>query len=108
MAVVSTARRLSSAPSVKERLRAEIAEISDQIDHRLGNPPGGAHRAIYFWYWPPDSVSSISVLETLRDDAVAFAADLGIIRGGGALTASPEIRFPSPREEFATTTSSRN
>ena len=63
---------LRIAPEPSEILRAEITELAAQIDRRLGNPPGTAERAIYFWFWP--RVDDLDVLTRLHADAVGFLA----------------------------------
>ena len=64
---------LRIAPEPSEILRAEITELAAQIDRRLGNPPGTAERAIYFWFWP--RVDDLDVLTALHADAARFLLD---------------------------------
>lgn len=73
---MSAARHLRMAPSPEDVLRLEIAEVCAQIDLRLGNPPGTAARGIYFWFWPPGSVTSPTVLTRLHADAVVLLFDI--------------------------------
>ena len=63
--------RLTRPPA--ESLRREIRELAAQIDRRLGNPPGTAERAIYFWFWP--RVDDLDVLTALHADAARFLLD---------------------------------
>jgi len=72
---VSAARRLRIAPTAAEVLADEISAICEQIDRRLGNPPGTAENGIYFWLGPP-GWQSAEVLATLHRDALAFLLDL--------------------------------
>ena len=67
-------------PTPAQILRAEISELGRQIDRRLGNRPGAAERAIYFWLWPPPDVQCLDTLTRLHADAVEFL---------GAVTADP-------------------
>jgi len=64
---------LRIAPEPSEIRRAEITELAAQIDRRLGNPPGTAERAIYFWFWP--RVDDLDVLTALHADAARFLLD---------------------------------
>ena len=72
---MNAARHLRIAPHPAEILRAEITALCAQVDLRLGNPPGTAERGIYFWHWPPDSVTDPAVLARLHADAVALLFD---------------------------------
>lgn len=58
-----------------DALVAIITAIADQIDLHYGNRPGTAERAIYFWYWPPDTCG-LPTLELLHLDAQRILADL--------------------------------
>lgn len=69
-----SARRLRVADPA-EVLRQEISVLCEQIDRRHGNRPGTAERAVYFWWWPPDAVSSVDVLAQLHADAARFLLD---------------------------------
>lgn len=67
---MSAARHLRVAPS--ELLAGEIHEVCAQIDRRLGNPPGLAEHAVWFWFGPPGPHLSDDVLTALHADAVEF------------------------------------
>ncbi|HOB50963.1 MAG TPA: hypothetical protein PKK01_16880 [Mycobacterium sp.] len=72
---MSAARRLRIAPTAAEVLADEISAICEQIDRRLGNPPGTAEAGLYFWLWPPGDLDA-DVLTALHADAVTFLLDL--------------------------------
>ena len=69
---MTAARHLHVVPSEAELLAADIRNICQQIDRRLGNRPGTAARGTYFWLWPPDPLPDVSVLTRLHADAVKF------------------------------------
>jgi len=75
---MTAARKLQYAPTEAQVLREEIYEIGRQIDRRLGNRPGTAERGIYFWLWPPDSLTDLGVLAQLHGDGIEFLHDLTI------------------------------
>lgn len=92
---MSAARRLRIAPEPGEVLRAEISDICAQIDRRLGSPPRTAERAIWFWYWPPDSTTTTAVLTRLHADAVGT---LHLITAAG-----PQYSLDTPPATWPTT-----
>jgi hypothetical protein len=57
-----------------DELKAGIAAAAAKLDARYGNPPGVALRGIYFWFYPPEDVTGIDVLENLHADAIRFVA----------------------------------
>lgn len=75
---------LPSPPHRADRrvLAEEITAICDQIDRRLGSPPGTAEAGVYFWYWPPGGQST-ELLTRLHADAVAY---LHTLTGGRRVT----------------------
>lgn len=72
---MSAARHLRVAPTDAEVLAGEIRALCDQIDRRLGNPPGTAENGIYFWLGPP-GWQSAAVLAALHRDALSFLLHL--------------------------------
>jgi hypothetical protein len=69
---MTATRELQSPPIEAESLRAEIFDLGQQIDRRLGNRPGTAEKAVYFWHWPPNPNTGVDVLTRLHADAVEF------------------------------------
>jgi hypothetical protein len=69
------AGHLHAAPTEAALLTAEIAGICQQIDRRLGNPPGTAEGGLYFWLAPPGGQSA-EVLTRLHADAAEFLHNL--------------------------------
>ncbi|MDQ1308231.1 MAG: hypothetical protein QG671_4065 [Actinomycetota bacterium] len=78
---MNAARHLRIAPTEAEVLAEEISAICEQIDRRLGNPPGTAERGCYFHLWPLDVELACEVLSTLHADATAYLHTLTQSRG---------------------------
>lgn len=68
---MTAARHLSIAPSPAELLAADIREMCQQIDRRLGNRPGTAERGLWFWLWPPERPEP-DVVARMHSDAAEF------------------------------------
>jgi hypothetical protein len=61
--------------TTRTELIAAIAAIGDHIDRHLGNTPGTAERAIYFWWWPPEDCAP-ETLQILHQEAQSLLAGL--------------------------------
>lgn len=85
---MSAVRRLHVAPEPADLLRQDIAEVCNQIDRRLGNPPSTAKRGVYFWLWPPESVESLDVLTNLHPRRRRFPARRHHPEGNQPMTAT--------------------